>query len=177
MQQIGVILASTRQQRFGEAVARWVMQNLPADSTIHFELLDLRTIVLPFYDEPQTPDTLGGKYTGAAAQQWHDSVAACTGFVIITPEYNHSYPAVLKNAIDYLCEPWQGKPFVIVSYSPGAIGGARSAEQVCNLLNYMGARGRGELNIAHAKKRFDATGAAAPELTERLHKLFTKLIN
>ncbi len=82
---------------------------------------------------------------------------------------------MLKNAIDYLYEPWQGKPFIIVSYSPGAIGGARAAEQVRNLLNYMGGLGRGELNLIHVKTMFADAAQPSVELVERLHKLVNKL--
>lgn len=175
MQKIAVILGSTRQQRFGETVATWVMASLSATAERTITLLDLRAQALPFYDEPKPPTDLNMHYTNPVAQTWCDTIAGFDAFVFVTPEYNHTYPAVLKNAIDYLWEPWQGKPFVIVSYSTGAIGGARAAEQLRNLLNYIGLHGRGELNISHAKKQFVVAAQAPLELTERLQKLVNKL--
>lgn len=175
MQRIGVILGSTRQNRFGERVAQWVMAQLSNTAAGTFQLLDLRDYALPFYDEPKPASDLNMQYSNSTAQTWCDTIAQYNGFIFITPEYNHAYPAVLKNAIDYLWEPWQGKPFVIVSYSTGAIGGARAAEQLRNLLNYMGLHGRGELNLTNAKKQLPADTAPTTDLTERLHHLVNKL--
>lgn len=175
MQRIGVILGSTRQNRFGEQVAHWVMSQLPNTPERQFELLDLRDFNLPFYDEPQSPDTLGGKYSSAIAQRWHDTVAATDAFIFVTPEYNHTYPAVLKNAIDYLYEPWHGKPYSIVCYSPGAIGGARAADQLRNLLNYIGLHSCGEIDLCHAKKQFADGGQPEASIAVRLQTLVNKL--
>lgn len=175
MQRIGIILGSTRQNRFGERVAQWVMTQLPDTEERAAQLLDLRDFALPFYDEPKPASDLNMRYSHPAAQTWCDTIVQCDAFIFITPEYNHSYPAVLKNAIDYLWEPWQGKPFVIVSYSPGAIGGARAAEQLRNLLNYMGLHGRGELNLTFAKKQLSVDPAPTAELVGRLHTVVNKL--
>ncbi|EKD76700.1 MAG: hypothetical protein ACD_43C00018G0005, partial [uncultured bacterium] len=107
-----------------------------------------------------------------------EKISNCAAFIFVTPEYNHSYPGVLKNAIDYLWEPWQKKPFIIVSYSPGAIGGARAAEQLRNLLNWIGLHDCGELNITFASRQFTPiAGESLGELASRLHKLFQKLIS
>ncbi|MBI4407126.1 MAG: NAD(P)H-dependent oxidoreductase, partial [Candidatus Kerfeldbacteria bacterium] len=112
MAKLSVILGSTREGRLGERVATWVMQQAS-----QAELLDLKAINLPFYDEAKTPDNLNGKYSHPAAQLWRDKIVASDCLVFITPEYNHSYPGVLKNAIDYMFSDWKGKSYIIVSYS------------------------------------------------------------
>lgn len=63
------------------------------------------------------------------AKKWSVKVASADGFIIIAPEYNHGYPAVLKNALDYSYSSWNRKPVSFVSYG-GSAGGARSVEQL-----------------------------------------------
>ena len=125
-----VILGSTRQGRKGEAVARWFMQHASRREDATLELVDLRDWPLPFIDAPMPPAS--GHYDPAAAQ-WAEKVGTADGFVFITPEYNHGYPAVLKNALDHIYAEWSNKPGAIVSYgSHGA--GYRAAEQLRQVL-------------------------------------------
>lgn len=173
MKQIGIILGSTRPERLGERVANWVLQQAP-----EAELLDLRTINLPFYDEAKTPDDLNGKYSNPAAQQWHDKIVATDCLVFVTPEYNHSYPATLKNAIDYMFSAWKGKRYLIVSYSSGGWAGVRAAMQLRGLLDYIGLDCQGEINIPLVDKTFSADGVSSDEkLTSRLQKLLNNLLH
>lgn len=170
MAKLGVILGSTRQQRLGERIAQWVLQQVQVH-TNDVALLDLKTVNLPFYDEPKSPDALAGRYSHPTAQAWHDTIAATQQLIFVTPEYNHSYPGVLKNAIDYIpSTTWAGKPYVIVSYSIGAFGGVRAAMQMRGLLDYLGLDCQGELNIPLADK---ATKDTLP--TDRLQKLLITL--
>ena len=126
MTRIGIIIGSTRPNRNGEQVARWVYdiatQRLDAD----FELVDLRDYPLPHLDEPLPPSM--GQYQNEHTRQWADKIASFDGFVIVTPEYNHSTSGVLKNAIDYLYAEWNNKAVGFVSY--GGVGGARAAEHL-----------------------------------------------
>ena len=69
-----------------------------------------------------------GQYHNEHTRQWADKIASFDGFVIVTPEYNHSTSGVLKNAIDYLYAEWNNKAVGFVSY--GAVGGARAAEHL-----------------------------------------------
>lgn len=125
-----VILGSTRQGRNGDAVAQWLMSRLYARFDATFELVDLREIALPFFDAPAGP-AYGA--VAAEARGWADRVQAADGFIFITPEYNHGYPAPLKNAIDHLYREWGHKPAAIVSYG-GLAGGYRAAEQLRQVL-------------------------------------------
>jgi NAD(P)H-dependent FMN reductase len=89
-------------------------------------VVDLRDYPLPHLDEPLPPSL--GQYQNDHTKQWADKIASFDGFVIVTPEYNHSTSGVLKNAIDYLYAEWNNKAVGFVSY--GAAGGARAAEHL-----------------------------------------------
>jgi NAD(P)H-dependent FMN reductase len=126
MTRIGVILGSTRPGRNGEKVARWVMEVASERSDAQFQLIDLADHPLPHLDEPLPPSM--GQYQNAHTQDWAAIIAQCDGFIMVTPEYNHSTSGVLKNAIDYLYAEWHNKALGVVSY--GAVGGARAAEHL-----------------------------------------------
>jgi NAD(P)H-dependent FMN reductase len=126
MTRIGIILGSTRPNRNGEQVARWVYDIAASRTDAEFELVDLRDYPLPHLDEPLPPSL--GQYQNEHTKQWADKIASFDGFVFVTPEYNHSTSGVLKNAIDYLFAEWANKAAGFVSY--GSVGGARAAEQL-----------------------------------------------
>jgi NAD(P)H-dependent FMN reductase len=126
MTRIGIILGSTRPNRNGEQVAKWVYETAALRSDADFELVDLRDYPLPHLDEPLPPSM--GQYQNDHTKEWSDKIGSFDGFVIVTPEYNHSTSGVLKNAIDYLYAEWNNKAVGFVSY--GAVGGARAAEQL-----------------------------------------------
>jgi NAD(P)H-dependent FMN reductase len=134
MTRIGIILGSTRPNRLGEQVARWVYDAASQHGDAAFELVDLRDYPLPHLDEP-VPAARGGQYLHAHTRAWSNKIDSFDGFVILTPEYNHSTPGVLKNALDYLYAEWNYKAVGLVSY--GSVGGARAAEHlrlVCGAL-------------------------------------------
>jgi len=126
MTRIGIILGSTRPGRNGEQVAKWVYDIASRRTDAEFELVDLRDYPLPHLDEPLPPSM--GQYQNEHTKAWADKIASFDGFVMVTPEYNHSTSGVLKNAIDYLYAEWNNKAVGFVSY--GAVGGARAAEHL-----------------------------------------------
>jgi NAD(P)H-dependent FMN reductase len=126
MTRIGIILGSTRPNRNGEQVARWVYDIASRRSDAEYELVDLRDYPLPHLDEPLPPSM--GQYQNDHTKAWAAKIASFDGFVIVTPEYNHSTSGVLKNAIDYLYAEWNNKAVGFVSY--GGVGGARAAEHL-----------------------------------------------
>ena len=126
MTKIGVILGSTRPGRRGATVASWVMDIAARRDDATFELIDLADHPLPHLDEPLPPTM--GQYQNAHTLQWAATIAQYDGFIIVTPEYNHSTSGVLKNAIDYLYAEWNNKAVGFVSY--GSVGGARAAEHL-----------------------------------------------
>ncbi len=128
---LGIIISSTREGRVGDTVAQWVKEQVAARTGANLTLIDLRNYQLPLLGEG-TPQHL---------DQFKADVAAQDGFIFVTAEYNHSIPAALKNAIDYLREEWHHKAAGIVSY--GSAGGARAAEHLRAIL--------GELKIADVR--------------------------
>src|SRR5579875_1171917 len=124
MVRIAIILGSTRPVRNGEAVAQWVLQHAQQRTDAEFELIDLAEVDLPKLDEP-TP-AAWGKYALPHTQQWAQTIASFDGFVFVTPQYNHSFPGSLKNAIDRLAAEWNNKAAGFVCY--GVDSGVRAAE-------------------------------------------------
>jgi NAD(P)H-dependent FMN reductase len=126
MTRIGIILGSTRPGRRGEAVAGWVHEIAAQRDDAEFELVDLLDYKLPHLDEELPPSM--GQYTQPHTLRWAAKIASFDGFVMVTPEYNHSTSGALKNAIDFLYAEWNNKAVGFVSY--GSVGGARAVEHL-----------------------------------------------
>jgi NAD(P)H-dependent FMN reductase len=126
MTRIGIILGSTRRGRKSEAVARWVLESASQRDDAEFELVDLRDFALPFFDEEISPAWSPSE--NPAVKAWSEKIDSLDGFVFVTPEYNHSTSAVLKNAIDYIYSEWNNKAAAFVGY--GGVGGARAVEHL-----------------------------------------------
>lgn len=124
---IQIIVGSTRPGRKGKAVAEWFYKEAKQRNDITVELIDLKNLDLPLLDEPHHPAT--GQYEKEHTKAWSSIIKKGDGYIFVTPEYNHGYPASLKNALDYLYNEWGKKPMGIVNYG-GAVGGARAAEQL-----------------------------------------------
>lgn len=125
---IKVILASIREGRAGAKVAEWLMAIANKNDRADFELLDLRDYPLPMFADAELPGTRQGPHADPAVNRWLEKIDDGDGFIVVTPEYNHGYPAALKNAYDYGYKEWNGKAIGYVGYG-GAAGGARSVEQ------------------------------------------------
>jgi len=153
-----IILGSTRQGRVGDRVARWFYGVSTARDDLRAELLDLRDWPLPFFDHPVPPIT--GQYA-PEAESWAAKVREADGYVIVTPEYNWSYPAVLKNALDHIYQEWNTKPVAFVSYG-GPAGGSRAVQhlrEVVTELQMVPLRDSIMLPFAH--RLFDHDGTLA----------------
>lgn len=129
---IQVILGSTRQGRFGEQPANFIMEELKNYPEIEAELIDLRDWPLPFFDEKTPTSSNGGNYVNELGKKWADKIGEADGYIWVTPEYNHSTSAVLKNAIDWIYKEWNHKPVAFISYGSAA-GGARAVEHLRNI--------------------------------------------
>ncbi|MDT7788054.1 MAG: hypothetical protein QOF58_6473 [Pseudonocardiales bacterium] len=123
---IAVILGSTRPGRRSEAVAQWVVNVAGLRTDASFELVDLAEVGLPLLDEPVP--AIFGEYAHAHTRAWAAIVGSYDGFVFVTPEYNHSFSAALKNALDYLYAEWNDKAAGFVGL--GGNGGLRAVEQL-----------------------------------------------
>lgn len=130
---IGIILGSTREGRVSPLVGNWVLEEAQKRGDANYTILDLVDYKLPLLGEK-------GDYSGV--EKWTEDVTKQDGFVFVVQEYNRSISAALKNALDYLNEPWNNKAAGIVSY--GSLGGTRATEHLKGIL--------GELQIADVRQ-------------------------
>ena len=126
MLQVGLIVGSTRPNRFADIVAPWVAEGASARRDLRLSTLDLRDFAVPFFNEPAPPSYTGGVYTKPEVEAWRKRIGEFDAFVATVAEYNHGPAAVLKNAFDSAFLEWQRKPIAFVGY--GGVGAARAIE-------------------------------------------------
>ncbi|MFJ9622730.1 NADPH-dependent FMN reductase [Streptomyces sp. NPDC101181] len=110
---VAVIIGSTREGRIGDAVGRWFLERARGRTELELAVLDLAAFDFPVH------------YPGRATEQmteFTEAIAEAEAYVVITPEYNRSFPASLKQAIDFAYDEWQTKPVAFVSYGHGSAG-------------------------------------------------------
>lgn len=128
MLKIGLIVGSTRPNRFAEIAARWIVEGASSQTDLQLEVLDLRDQQLPFLDEPEPPSLTGGVFSRPEAEAWRRKLEPLDGFITTVAEYNHGPTAVLKNAFDSAHNEWVRKPLAFVGY--GGAGGLRAVQQL-----------------------------------------------
>jgi NAD(P)H-dependent FMN reductase len=130
---IKLIIGSVRQGRLGEPVSNWVVTQAKA-AGIDLEVLDLKQIDIPFLEAPIPPAY--APVDTPKAKEWAAMIADADGIVFVTPEYNRSIPASLKNAIDHLSTEWKGKKAAVISY--GYVdGGANAASHLKDVFDWV----------------------------------------
>ena len=139
---IGIILGSTRPGRNGEGPARWLLDLASKRDDAQYDLIDLADFDLPLLDEANSPSQ--GNYENAHTKAWAAKIDSYDGFVFVTPEYNHSTSAALKNALDYLYQEWNNKAVGFVSYGAAA-SGQRAVEHLRQIA--------GELQMADVRQQ------------------------
>lgn len=170
---IAILTGSTRPGRLGGDVAAWVREAAAGRTDATYEVLDLTDHPLPFLDEAMPP--IMGAYEHQHTRDWAATIAQYDAFVVVTPEYNHSIPAVLKNAIDYLYAEWNDKAAGVVAY--GAEGGLRAVEHLRQIF--------GELQVAVVRQHVGLSVyldfedferlAPRPEMTDYLETLLDQV--
>ncbi|WP_199036439.1 NADPH-dependent FMN reductase [Glycomyces salinus] len=125
---LAVIIGSTREGRWGPVPAAWVAEQAREHGAFDVDLVDLVEAQLPQYVTEQDLWSRPGQPSEPVATLG-ERLHRADAFVVVTPEYNHSYPAQLKHAVDYYMREWQAKPVGLVSYGGGA-GGVRAAEHL-----------------------------------------------
>ncbi len=148
---VALVVGSNREGRFGSVVADWLLERIRSRDDIEADVVDVAEVPLPTTLSP-SPEA-----TGALARVT-PRLAAADAFVVLTPEYNHSYPAGLKNLIDWHYNEWRAKPVALASYG-GLSGGLRAVEhlrQVFAELHAVTVRDTVSFHNAHAA--FDGTG-------------------
>ena len=140
MNQLKIIVSSTRPGRIGPKVAQWVAEQ--ASEGWESELVDLST--LPFFDEEDMPKN--GNYAKDHTKAWASTVFEADAIVVVTPQYNRSFPAPIKNAIDYLFAEWDCKPVALVGY--GWSGGSDATADLTKVLTHVKADVVGSTGLA-----------------------------
>jgi NAD(P)H-dependent FMN reductase len=130
---LGIVIGTTRQERKTPQQAKWVLNTAKKIEGIEAELVDLKDYPMPFFDEPISPRYNPDRKIDPKAVPWLDKLESFDAYVFVTPEYNHSIPGVLKNAMDYVTWEMQKKPAQVVSH--GASGGARAATDLKEILS------------------------------------------
>ncbi|MEV0234559.1 NAD(P)H-dependent oxidoreductase [Nonomuraea sp. NPDC050786] len=134
MIRVGIILGSTRPGRNGEAVAQWAHELAAKRGDAEYELVDLKDYDLRHLDEPNFPAM--GDYAHEHTRRWAEKIGSFDAFVFVTPEYNHSIPGALKDAVDFLYAEWGNKAAGFVGY--GVDGGTRAVEHLRSILSLVG---------------------------------------
>lgn len=130
-----VVVGSVRPGRVGLPIGRWFADQARRHGAFEVRLVDLAEVDLPIYDEPRHPRL--GQYEHEHTKRWSALVDQADAFVFVTPEYNHSYGAALKNALDYLNREWKDKPAGILSYG-GVSAGTRAMVALRPVLAVLG---------------------------------------
>jgi len=137
MLKLQVIVGSIREGRHADVVVRWLTPLAKAHGAFDVEVLDLRDWPLPFFQESiaTVGDFKNPTYSQPLVKKWNQKIAEGDAFLFVTPEYNHSIPGVLKNAIDsvFLSFGFRHKPAGMVGYSVGPAGGCRAVEHLAQI--------------------------------------------
>jgi len=130
-----VIIGSTRPGRVSDKVAKWVALEAKNLEDTQVEIVDLADYVLPYLDEPISPQYNPERTPNEIASKLLTKFDEADAYVLVTPEYNRSYSAVLKNALDYVDHQFKDKPVALVSH--GTTGGAQAVSHLRGVISGM----------------------------------------
>lgn len=116
---LALIVGSVRQPRMADALVAWLRSELDSRDDLDVDLIDLAEVDLP----------LAGTRPGGGSSAISERLRAADAFLVLVPEYNHSFPAAVKNVIDWHFTEWAYKPVGFVGYGAGS-GGSRAVEQL-----------------------------------------------
>lgn len=172
---IGIIIGSVRKGRKGEKVGAWVHKAAgERDSGVDYELIDLADFDVPVLDWEKVPGGAQKQYEDEKVKAWSAAIDACDGYIFVTPEYNHSVPGGLKNAVDWLGPEWTGKAAALVSY--GAESGVRAVEHWRQILaNFSMLVVRAQVSMSMFTEWDGDTFAPNERRPEELSTLFDQL--
>jgi len=124
MFKLKVISSTVRPGRKGPVIGKWITKEATEHGSFEVEFLDLGEINLPLMNEAVHP--IMRQYEHEHTKQWSAKIEEADAFIFVTAEYDYSYPASLKNAMEYLVHEWAYKPAGMVSYSAGPFAGVRA---------------------------------------------------
>jgi NAD(P)H-dependent FMN reductase len=134
MKKLKIITSTTRPGRKGPAIAEWFKEQGQNAKEFDIEVIDLGTLNLPLMDEPNHPRMQN--YQHEHTKKWSEIIKSADAFAIVLAEYNYSFPAPIKNALDYLYNEWSHKPVGFISYG-GPAGGVRSQQMLKQVVTTM----------------------------------------
>ena len=171
MTRLQIIIGSTRPTRAADRVSPWVIERARAHGGFEVEVLDLRDWPLPMFAEHM--GTIGDfqdpTYSEPIVKRWNEKIKEADAYLVVTPEYNHSVPGVLKNAIDnvFVSFAFRNKPLVAVGYSGGVAGGVRAIEHLAQIaIEAELVPLRTSVIISQVVEAFDATGKPVNPVTD-----------
>ena len=160
-----IVLGTNRKDRESEKVARWIFGKMKDREDIETEFFDVRDFDLPHDDYGTTIAEL--------FPEWRDAVIRADGLVIVTPEYNHGYPGILKSVLDLLLKEYIHKAVAFAGVSAGVFGGARVIEACLPMVRELGlAPTFTDLNFPRVQTKFDENGKLIDEAYEKRVKDF-----
>jgi NAD(P)H-dependent FMN reductase len=165
---IPLILGTARQERQSEHVARFVLEQTKERTGVETELIDVRAL-------PMRLDDAGEQMKDAA---FSSTIERCDGLILITPEYNHGYPGLLKHALDMNLKEYIHKVVGICGVSAGAFGGARAIENLLPVMRELGLVTIFEdVNFGNVGNLFDEQGNLLDQnYVRRVNKFLDELI-
>lgn len=170
MAQVALFVGSVRRDRQGIKVAHWMEENLTARGhTVYFiDPLELNLPLLDrMYKEMENPPSV--------LRDLQNKIKNAEGYLAVTPEYNHSTSAAMKNTLDYFLEEYFFKPSAIVSYSTGGFGGVNAAQHLRLIFAELGAPSiSSSFAISRVREAFDETGKL---IQEQYNKRITKFLD
>jgi NAD(P)H-dependent FMN reductase len=156
---VGLIYGSARHGRFCDTVARWTEKELGASGKFSVEVIDPMAHSRAARNEATAHDAT--THPASNHRSLRTQLGEADAFVVVTPEYNHGYPAALKELIDSAGEEWYAKPVAFVSYG-GVSGGLRAVEQLRQVFAELHVVSiRDSISFQNAWQLFDATGCPA----------------
>ena len=160
-----ILLGTNRKERASEAAARWVFAKMLEREEIETQFFDVRDFDLP-------RDHYGTEIKDQFPE-WRDAIIRADGLVIVTPEYNHGYPGILKSVLDLLLKEYIHKAVAFVGVSAGPWGGTRVIEACVPMVRELGlAVTFSDLNFPQAQKKFDENGRLLDEAYNKRVKDF-----
>ncbi|MEV5839909.1 NAD(P)H-dependent oxidoreductase [Nocardia sp. NPDC052112] len=175
---LAVIIGSVREGRFAPTVANWFVEEAARHGRFEIDLIDLAQADLPLALPAVSPAMEPDPQRPAGMIDLSKRLGAADAFVILTPDYNRSYPAALKAAIDWHFTQWDSKAIGFVGYS-GASGGLLAIEHLRQVFNELNAHTvRNYVSFPRYYLLFDGEGklvdptepaAAAQEMLDQLH--------
>ncbi|MCY7346127.1 MAG: NAD(P)H-dependent oxidoreductase [Pyrinomonadaceae bacterium] len=153
---IPIVLGTNRQGRKSANVARWLEEKMSEREDVETKLFDVRDFNLPTDDY--------GTAIGKGYPEWRDAIIEADGLVIVTPEYNHGYPGILKSVLDLLLKEYIHKAVGLVGVSAAPWGGTRVIESCVPMVRELGlAVTFSDLNFPQVQDKFDENGKLLDE--------------